>query len=139
MTKRTFVADTLNNVDKTVTVKGWVQNKRDMGQIAFIDIRDRTGLLQVVLGDDIKHPKLGPEFVVEVEGTIKNRGERYGNKKMETGKVEMQVSRIKVIAESLETTFEVRKNSEKVNEEVRVKYRSIDLRTERLSTNKEHR
>ncbi len=139
MTKRTFVADTLNNVDKTVTVKGWVQNKRDMGQIAFIDIRDRTGLLQVVLGDDIKHPKLGPEFVVEVEGTIKNRGERYVNKKMETGQVEMQVSRIKVIAESLEPPFEVRKTSEKVNEEVRLKYRYVDLRTERMRKNIELR
>ena len=62
---RTYIGDTPKSVDDRVLIKGWVQNKRDMGQIAFMDVRDRTGLLQVVLGDDIDHPKLGPEYVVE--------------------------------------------------------------------------
>jgi aspartyl-tRNA synthetase len=136
---RTYIADTSNSVDETVLIKGWVQNKRDMGQIAFMDIRDRTGLLQVVLGDDIKHPKLGPEYVVEIEGKIVKRGERYINKKLVTGEVEMQVARIEVIAESKEPPFEIRKSSETVGEDIRLKYRYMDLRTERMKNNMELR
>ena len=136
---RTYIGDTPKSVDETVLIKGWVQNKRDMGQIAFMDVRDRTGLLQVVLGDDIDHPKLGPEYVVEIEGKIVKRGERYINKKLVTGEVELQVSRIEVIAESLEPPFEVRKSSEGVGEEVRLKYRYMDLRTERMKNNLELR
>ena len=110
-----------------------------MGQIAFMDVRDRTGLLQVVLGDDIEHPKLGPEYVVEVEGKIVKRGERYINKKIATGEVEMQVTRIEVIAESKEPPFEVRKSSDSVGEDTRLKYRYMDLRTERMKNNLELR
>jgi aspartyl-tRNA synthetase len=135
MATRTYIAKTPEHVDETVTIKGWVQNNRDMGQIAFLDVRDRTGLLQVVLGDDIKHPKLGPEYVVEIEGKVVRRGERYINKKMVTGEVEMQVSRIEVIAESKEPPFEIRKDSKEVSEEVRLKYRYMDLRTERMTSN----
>ena len=136
---RTYIADTPKSVEQTVVIKGWVQNKRDMGQIAFMDVRDRTGLLQVVLGDDIEHPKLGPEYVVEIEGKIVKRGERYINKKLITGEVEMQVSRIEVLATSDEPPFEIRKSSEGVGEEVRLKYRYMDLRTERMKNNLELR
>lgn len=136
---RTYIADTPEHVDETVLIKGWVQNKRDMGQIAFMDVRDRTGLLQVVLGDDIEHPKLGPEYVVEVEGRVVKRGERYINKKLATGEVEVQVARIKVLAESHEPPFEIRKSSDGVSEEVRLKYRYMDLRTERMRNNLELR
>lgn len=139
MSARTYIADTPKNVDQTVLIKGWVQNKRDMGQIVFMDVRDRTGLLQVVLGDDIEHPKLGAEYVVEIEGKVVNRGERYINKKLETGEVEVQVSRIEVIAESKEPPFEIRKSSEGVGEDVRLKYRYMDLRTERMRKNMELR
>ena len=132
---RTYIGDTPKSVDETVLIKGWVQNKRDMGQIAFMDVRDRTGLLQVVLGDDIDHPKLGPEYVVEIEGKIVARGERYINKKMITGEVEIQVASIQVIAQSDEPPFEIRKSTESVGEEVRLKYRYMDLRTERMKNN----
>jgi aspartyl-tRNA synthetase len=137
--ERTFIADTPNNIGQIVVIKGWVQNKRDMGQIAFMDVRDRTGLLQVVLGDDIEHPKLGPEFVVAIEGTVVERGERYVNAKLATGGVELQVSRIEVLAESKEPPFEIRKSSRDVNDETRLKYRYMDLRTERMRSNIELR
>ncbi len=136
---RTYIGDTPKSVDETVLIKGWVQNKRDMGQIAFMDVRDRTGLLQVVLGDDIDHPKLGPEYVVEIEGKVVERGERYINKKLATGEVEMQVTRIEVLAESKEPPFEIRKSSDVVGEDVRLKYRYMDLRTERMKDNLELR
>lgn len=132
---RTYIRDSALKTGETVTIKGWVQNKRDMGQIAFVDIRDRTGLLQVVLGDDIKHPKLGPEYVVEVTGKIVKRGERYINMKIATGDIEMQVSAITVINDSEDPPFEVRKDTSGINEEVRLQYRYLDMRTERMTAN----
>jgi len=112
-----------------------VQNKRDMGQIAFVDVRDKTGILQVVLGDNIKHPKLGPEYVVEIVGKVVERGERYVNKNLSTGHIELQATDIKVLRESLDPPFEIRKDTIGVNEEVRLKYRYLDLRTQRMSDN----
>lgn len=132
---RTFIKDTVDNINKTVILKGWVQNRRDMGQIAFVDIRDRTGLIQVVLDDQTEKPKIGPEYVVEVEGKIIERGERYVNKNIATGHVEMQVSSMKVIKESLDPPFELRKDTSVVSEEVRLKYRYLDLRSERMAKN----
>lgn len=139
MSDRTYIADVVGRVDESVTIKGWVQNKRDMGQIAFMDVRDRTGLLQVVLGDNITHPKLGSEYVVEIKGKIVRRGERYINKKLLTGEFEMQVEDIKVLATSKEPPFEIRKSSDGVGEETRLKYRYMDLRTERMKNNIELR
>lgn len=132
---RTYIKDTALKLDQSTTIKGWVQNKRDMGQIAFLDVRDRTGLLQVVLGDDIEHPKLGPEYVVEITGKIVKRGERFVNKKLANGDIEMQAEAIKVINESLEPPFEVRKDTSGINEEVRLKYRYVDIRSERMTRN----
>lgn len=132
---RTFIKDTADKLDQTVTLKAWVQNRRDMGQIAFLDVRDRTGLLQVVLDDQVEKPKFGPEYLVEVEGKIVARGERYINKKIATGHIEMQATSIKVIKESLDPPFELRKDTRPVNEEVRLKYRYLDLRSERMRDN----
>lgn len=136
---RTFIADTISEIGKIVTVKGWVQNKRDMGKIAFLDIRDRTGLLQAVLGDDIEHPRLGPEYVIELTGKIIERGEQYINNKLPTGKIELQVSTITVLNESIEPPFETRKDTVGINEEVRLKYRYLDLRSQRMTSNLELR
>lgn len=132
---RTYIKDAALKVDEDITIQGWVQNKRDMGQIAFLDVRDRTGLLQVVLGDELEHPKLGPEYVVEVTGKVVARGERYVNKKLANGTIELQASSIGVINESLEPPFEVRKDTSGINEEVRLKYRYVDMRTERMTAN----
>src|SRR5690606_6013439 len=132
---RTYIRDTALKIGESVTVKGWVQNKRDMGQITFVDVRDRTGLLQVVLGDDMAHRKLGPEYVVEVTGTVVKRGERYINKKLATGDIELQAAEIKVINASEEPPFEVRKDTSGITEEVRLKHRYVDLRSERMTRN----
>ena len=63
--------------DHPPLVRGWVQTIRDMGKITFIDLRDHTGLLQVVVPGDLEIPKLGREYVVEIEGEVRERGERF--------------------------------------------------------------
>jgi aspartyl-tRNA synthetase len=132
---RTYISDVLNFVGQTVTIKGWVQNKRDMGKIAFLDIRDRSGFIQVVLGDNTKYPKLGSEYVVEITGKVVKRGERLINKNIATGTIEIQAKSVTVINESIEPPFEVKKDTALVNEEVRLKYRYLDLRSQRMSDN----
>lgn len=128
------VQDSLEHIGKEITVQGWVHNLRDLGKITFIDLRDHTGLLQLV-AEDVKLPKLGSEFVIEVTGKLRDRKEQYVNPKLMTGKVEMAVGKIVVINESLELPFELRKDTIGVNEELRLQYRYLDLRTQRMATN----
>ncbi len=100
---------TNDHIGQEVIVRGWVQTVRDMGKITFIDLRDYTGLLQVVAPSDLDIPKLGLEYVIEVTGTVRERGERFVNEKLATGKVELGATAITVINESAELPFEVKK------------------------------
>lgn len=128
------ISETSKNVGKQVTLNGWVQNIRNLGQICFIDLRDHTGLLQLV-ADDIKLPKLGTEFVVEVTGTIRDRDPKFVNEKLPTGKIELGVEEIKVISVSAEPPFGLRKDTRNINEELRLQYRYLDLRSGRMANN----
>lgn len=129
------VAATLEHIDAEVTVRGWVHAIRDMGKIAFLEVRDNTGLLQVVVDDPSTLPDLGAEFVVEVRGQVRKRGERYVNDKLVTGTIELGAGSVKVLNASAELPFEVKKDTADVNEELRLKYRYLDLRTERMASN----
>jgi aspartyl-tRNA synthetase len=132
----TYVTNIQSNdhIGKTVTVRGWVHTVRDMGKIAFIDLRDQTGLLQVVIpSDDL--PKLGLEYVIEVTGTVRERGERFRNDKLATGTIELGATTITVLNTALELPFEIKKDTAAINEELRLKYRYLDLRTERMARN----
>lgn len=133
--KTVSIAETLNHIDAAVTVSGWIHTIRDMGKIAFIEVRDHTGLLQVVVDDPSSLPKLGPEFVVSVTGAIRKRGERYINPKLVTGTIEMGASSVEVLNASQELPFEVKKDTLEVNEELRLKHRYLDLRSERMVAN----
>ena len=135
--KTTTVIGAVQEVGHKVAVRGWIQTVRDMGKITFIDLRDQTGLLQVVVPDGTKIPQLGLEYVVEVSGTIRERGERFQNPKLATGKVELGVHTITVLNEAVELPFEVKKDTSGINEELRLKYRYLDLRTERMAANGE--
>lgn len=137
--KRTQVVDTLSEVSKTVKVSGWVHARRDHGKLIFIDLRDRTGLLQVVFlpnspaYDEAK--KLRGEWVVSITGTINERPEKMINTNSETGKVELEAHELEILNEAKTTPFEVDKDTSKVDEDLRLKYRYLDLRTERLNKN----
>ncbi len=121
-----------------VVVCGFVQKIRDMGNLIFIDLRDRTGLVQLAFGDDTakdifeKASTIRPEYVVMARGNVTERESK--NKELRTGSVEIRVTELKILAKSQTTPFEVA-NSAKVNDELKLKYRYLDLRSKKLTEN----
>ena len=141
--ERTWTTDTVNKVDETVRINGWVHSIRVMGdKLAFVDLRDGKGILQVVfykpdldeatskLVDELK-----PEYVLEIVGKVQKRGAKQVNKDLETGTVEIGASALKILNTSKTPPFEIDKDSFPVNEEMRLKYRYLDLRTDRMQKN----
>ena len=133
--KRSTISTAAKLIGETVLIKGWVQTERDMGKIAFIDLRDDTGLIQVVVPNDIEAPKVGVEYVVEIKGEVRKRGERFVNPKLATGEVELGATSVKVINASVDLPFEIKHDTIGINEELRLKHRYLDLRSERMVTN----
>lgn len=129
-----------SSVGKEVTLCGWVHRRRDHGGLIFIDLRDRFGLTQVVsdpaesadshaLADSVR-----PEYVLQVTGVVRERPEGMRNKKMKTGEIEVLIKEFKVFNTSETPPFEIDQDKE-VNEELRLKYRYLDLRRERMKNN----
>lgn len=140
--KRTHRCTELNagNVGETVTVMGWVQKQRNKGGIIFVDLRDRSGLLQVIFeGSDIdaqgfeKAEKLRSEFVIAVVGTVEKRA-GAANDNLATGEIEIRAKSLRVLAESETPPFQIEENS-KTKDELRLKYRYLDLRRPDLQKN----
>jgi aspartyl-tRNA synthetase len=130
----------LSDKEKTITLSGWVHRRRDHGGIIFIDLRDRYGLTQIVFDPKFDEKSLQaanavrPEYVLQVTGTVKKRMEGQENKNMETGEIEVYINEIKVLNEAKTPPFEI--DQEKTfNEELRLKYRYLDLRHERMKNN----
>ena len=121
------------DIGKSVKLCGWVGNRRDHGNLIFIDIRDGYGLTQVVFdpqtGKDVhdKAEDLRPEFVIKVEGKVERRPSGTENSKMPTGAVEIRAEKVEVLNKAATPPFEVNDNIS-VTEESRLKYRYIDLR-----------
>lgn len=140
--ERVLVKDTVDKVDQKVTVKGWVHARRDHGRLIFIDLRDRSGLLQVVFwgGGDAELFKqaehLRSEFVVFIEGKVQKRQENQVNPDLPTGTVELAAEKLEILAESETPPFEIADaNAPEAGEEVRLKYRYLDLRREKMQRN----
>lgn len=131
---RTLIKETVSKIGETVLIKGWVNTRRDHGKIVFIDVRDRTGLLQVVLSPDLAG-SLHPEDVVFIEGLIKARPEKLVNPNLLTGKIELEAIKIDLISKSIELPFPVDGDGLDINEEIRLKYRYLDLRRPRMTRN----
>jgi len=125
---RTLIKDTVTQVGAVVTVYGWVNSVRAHGKINFFDLRDRTGLLQVVTGD--KAPK--PESVVEVVGKVAKRPQKLINDKIISGTVELQADSIKVISPAAELPIPTDSDGHEIDETHRLKYRYLDLRRPRM-------
>jgi len=134
--KRTLISGVVGKVGKKVRLCGWVNTRRDHGKVVFIDLRDRSGMIQLVIKDEVK---LRPEDVIEVIGTVKKRSERAINPNIPTGKVEIQVEEIKVLANAGDLPFDIYGDGHEINEELRVKYRYLDLRRPRMVKNLELR
>ncbi len=138
--KRILNTAVLNNVNKKINVSGWVHIRRDHGKIIFVDLRDRSGFLQLVFTPKNKPlyqlaETLKPEWVISVKGEVKKRPQGMENKNIPTGEVELVVDELEILNESKTTPFEINANNQEVKEEVRLKYRYLDLRTERAKKN----
>ncbi len=139
---RILHAETVGKVGETVTVAGWVHARRDMGKIMFFDLRDRSGLLQVVavpaeLGEASTAiaQTLRSEWVVEIEGVVQARSPKQVNENIVSGTVELLAKSIKVLNEAKTPPFELDKDTSVINEETRLRYRYLDLRSERMQKN----
>ena len=131
-----MISDITNDmVGKTILVSGWVQNIRDHGGVLFLDLRDTSGVLQTVSNDDSMFKGLAKESVVRLEGTLRKRSVDTINEKLKSGEVELLVSKLVMLGESLhELPFEIRE-SKSVSEEIRLKYRYLDMRNEKVKDN----
>jgi aspartyl-tRNA synthetase len=126
---RTHVADALRAIDAEVkvTLAGWVGNRRDHGGVAFIDLRDASGIVQVVVHDEKLAHDLKPETCVQIKGQVKRRPVGNENKDLPTGEIEVFASEVNVLSQSQALPFQIDKEVD-VNEEARLKYRYLDLR-----------
>jgi len=122
--QRTLINQTPDLIDKKITLKGWVDSIRDHGKITFIDLRDRSGLIQIV-GQNL--PKLGSEYVIEVLGQVKQRPEKLVNPNLETGKIEIEAEKVTIISTSQELPIPL-DASDQVTTTKRFNYRWLDLR-----------
>lgn len=120
---------------KTVKVAGWVENIRDHGGVIFVDLRDETGTVQIVSNDDSIFNGLAKESTISLEGVVRMRDEENFNPKIKSGTVEILIKEFTLLGKSLhELPFEI-KTSTKVNEELRLKYRYLDMRNNRVHDN----
>jgi aspartyl-tRNA synthetase len=128
-----------DRVGTTVRVAGWVHRRRDHGGLVFIDLRDRTGLVQLVFNPDVAEDaafelghKLRAEDVISVSGEVVERDPATVNEKMPTGKVEIKVGEAAMLADADTPPFEIESFSGEVTEETRLRYRYLDLRRDRM-------
>ncbi len=126
------------NVGDTVVLNGWVNRRRDLGQVIFLDLRDRSGLVQVVLDPEMLGAEqfvvaegLRSEFVLSVTGTVAARPEGQANSDLATGEVEVQISGLQLLAEAKTPPFPIQQ-AQDVDESLRLKYRYLHLRSREL-------
>ncbi len=137
--KQFFCKETKDLVGSEVELFGWIENRRDHGKIVFLDLRDASGKVQLVILPDSPAYKivkeLGPEFVVRIKGKVNERPPAMINPKIPTGKVEVEVKEMEILSKAKTPVFEVDKDTRQVGEEVRLRYRYLDLRSERMREN----
>lgn len=130
---RTLAAETIHKIGEEVTLYGWVATVRKHGKIAFIDLRDRSGIIQAV--DVSRKITVGCEDVVKIVGLVKKRPEKMTNPKIPSGTVEIDIKNLEVISKAAELPFPIDTDGYDIDEEIRFKYRYLDLRRERLAKN----
>ncbi|HDJ7824404.1 TPA: aspartate--tRNA ligase [Staphylococcus aureus] len=141
MSKRTTYCGLVTEafLGQEITLKGWVNNRRDLGGLIFVDLRDREGIVQVVFNPAFSEEALKiaetvrSEYVVEVQGTVTKRDPETVNPKIKTGQVEVQVINIKVINKSETPPFSINEENVNIDENIRLKYRYLDLRRQELA------
>ncbi|MEK7203039.1 MAG: aspartate--tRNA ligase [Patescibacteria group bacterium] len=141
---RIFNKEIINNENQEVELMGWVANRRDHSKLVFIDLRDRSGISQIVFipqnfaSKDVFENTVGKlrlEWVIMVKGKVKKRPAGMGNSDMETGQYEVEASELKILTKAKTLPFEINSNGRELNEEIRMKYRYLDLRRDRMREN----
>ena len=134
---RILAKNSIDKIGEKITVKGWVNSRRDHGGLIFIDLRDHSGLLQLVISPDFAESfelaeKCRDEFVISTTGVVKERAENLKNPNISTGEVELIVEDLEILNRSEPLPIAVSDNGHKSNEELRLKYRFLDLRREKM-------
>ena len=130
---------TIQDIDKEVTLSGWVSAVRDLGGIIFIELRDKTGFFQVVADPQINpdvhavFSKLKDEYVIQVKGKISKRPPETYNSELKTGEIEMYPSEVKIFSEAKLLPFDL--SSDDTKEDLRLKYRYLDIRRPQMTSN----
>ena len=138
--ERTYIKDLHNHAGEKVMISGWVSIRRDHGKLIFVDVRDASGTVQVVVLPNHKEAHdiagaLRSEWVIEVAGVVNKRPDKMINKDSENGDIELEATKIKILNEAETPPFDVLTDGKEVNEEVRLRYRYLDLRRPRLQKN----
>ena len=141
MSKRTTYCGLITEayLNEKVTLQGWVHNRRDLGGLIFIDVRDREGFVQVVFSPESSQEALAvaesvrSEYVVEVEGIVEKRSAETVNPKIATGQVEVRATKLTIINKSETPPFSILEDNPNVDENIRLKYRYLDLRRQTLA------
>ncbi|MFH0853456.1 MAG: aspartate--tRNA ligase [bacterium] len=138
-TKRKLASDTSKLTDQSVNLMGWVQARRNMGKIIFIDLRDRSGIVQIVFSPDQPEAyeqakNLRPEFVISVQGKVIERDQKNA-KDTPTGGVEIAGEQLEIISQSETPPFEIDNEERQAADDIRLQYRYLDLRHQRMRKN----
>lgn len=143
MKKRIYIKDLSKEKGSIVTVCGWISVYRNQGKMFFLDVRDSSGVIQGVILPDSKAIDVGKElkeeYVVQIEGKINERPEKNKKEGVVNGDIELEVMEVKVLNKSETTPFPINNDTREVNELTRLKYRYLDLRSNRMKKNIENR
>ncbi len=140
--KRTNYAGLIDEsyLEQTVTLQGWVQKRRDLGGLIFVDLRDREGIVQLAFSAEFGQDalavaeKMRTEYVIEIEGVVKSRAAGAVNDHLKSGKIEVQVKSAQLLSEAKTTPFYI-EDGINVSDELRLKYRYLDLRRPEMQKN----
>jgi nondiscriminating aspartyl-tRNA synthetase len=134
--QRTLISETTTKIGETVKISGWVKTKRDHGKISFIDLVDRSGLLQCVVTPGTKNyeetKKIRPEWVMSLTGVINNRPEKLKNSDFETGEIEMEIKEYEVLSEAQELPVDISQSEMNLHLETLLDYRNLTIRNEKV-------
>lgn len=138
---RILINDTIDKEGQSVLLKGWVAVRRDHGKLVFLDLRDRSGIMQLIINPKVSAEahaacqEVRNEYVIEVEGKLNPRMEKQINPDMPTGKIELEVTALKVLNKSEPVPIALDTDGYEIGEDVRMKYRYLDLRRDRMQRN----
>ncbi|HEV7952369.1 MAG TPA: OB-fold nucleic acid binding domain-containing protein, partial [Candidatus Saccharimonadales bacterium] len=134
---RTLVRELAGVTGKTASVSGWVHSRRDHGGLIFIDLRDHTGVIQLVIQPEKAEAfdlagQMRDEYVISVTGSVKERDESLKNPNIDTGAIELVVDTLRVLNRSEPLPIPIHSDATQASEELRLKYRYLDLRRSKM-------